>query len=72
MMAEREPTTYDPGMDRLLILLVLVILALAIGGGGYYFTRPNYTGAGAGLGAVLYAIAAILVAAFVLRLVNML
>ena len=58
-MAGREPTTYDPSMDRLLILLVLIILALVIGGGGYYVTRPNYTGAGA-----------ILVAAFVLRLVN--
>ena len=69
-MAGREPTTYDPSMDRLLILLVLIILALVIGGGGYYVTRPNYTGAGAGLGAVLYAIAAILVAAFVLRLVG--
>ena len=41
------------------ILIVLIILLLLFGGGGYYVGRPGYSGAGAGLGNILYVLAAI-------------
>jgi hypothetical protein len=52
------------------ILLLLIILLLLFGGGGYYVGRPGYSGAGAGLGNILYVIAAIALIVIVLRLVG--
>jgi hypothetical protein len=52
------------------ILLLLVILLLVFGGGGFYVGRPGYSGAGAGLGNILYILAVIALIVIVLRLVG--
>jgi hypothetical protein len=53
-----------------LLIIILVILLLLFGGGGYYVGRPGYAGAGAGLGNILYIIAAIVLIVIVLRLLG--
>ncbi len=52
------------------ILIILIILLIVFGGGGFYVGRPGYSGAGAGLGTILYVLAAILLIAIVLRLLG--
>ena len=41
------------------LILILIIVLLLFGGGGFYVGRPGYRGAGAGIGNILYVIAAI-------------
>ncbi len=55
-------------MDAL--LAGLVVLLVMAGASGYYITRPSYWGTGNGLGPALYAIAALLVVAIILRLLS--
>jgi hypothetical protein len=43
----------------MVILVILIILLLVFGGGGFYTGRSGYAGPGAGLGNVLYILAAI-------------
>ena len=55
-------------MDTLIILLI--ILLLVFGGGGFYTGRSGYAGPGAGLGNILYILAAIVLIVIVLRLLG--
>ena len=55
-------------MDAL--LAGLVVLLVMAGGSGFYVTRPTYWGTGNGLAPALYAIAALLVVAIILRLLG--
>ena len=55
-------------MDAL--LAGLVVLLVMAGGSGFYVTRPTYWGTGNGLGPALYAIAALLVVAIIVRLLG--
>ncbi|MGE3267874.1 MAG: DUF3309 domain-containing protein [Chloroflexota bacterium] len=52
------------------ILLILIILLLVFGGGGFYVGRPGYSGAGAGMGNILYILGAIVLIVIVLRLLS--
>ena len=52
------------------ILIILIVLLILLGGGGYYVGRPGYAGAGAGLGNILYVLAAIALVVIVLRLLG--
>ena len=52
------------------LILGLVILALVFVGAGFYVGRPGYHGAGAGLGILLHAIAAVFAIMLVLRLLG--
>lgn len=52
------------------ILIILVILLLVFGGGGFFVGRPGYSGGGAGMGNILYGIAAIVLIVIVLRLLR--
>ena len=52
------------------ILIILIVLLILFGGGGYYVGRPGYAGAGAGLGNILYVLAAIALIVVVLRLLG--
>ncbi len=52
------------------ILVILIILLLLFGGGGFFVGRPGYAGAGAGIGNILYVIAAIVLIVIVLRLLG--
>lgn len=52
------------------ILLILIILLVVFGGGGFYVGRPGYAGVGAGLGTILYILAAIVLIVLVLRLLG--
>ena len=55
-------------MDTLVI--VLIILLIVFGFGGFYTGRSGYAGPGAGLGNILYIIAAIVLIVIVLRLLG--
>ena len=55
-------------MDILIVLLILLLLFG--GGGGYYVGRSGYAGPGAGLGNILYILAAIALIVIVLRLLR--
>lgn len=55
---------------RVGILILLIILLLVFGGGGFYVGRPGYSGAGAGLGNILYVLAVIALIVIVLRLLG--
>ena len=52
------------------ILVILIILLLVFGGGGFYTGRSGYAGPGAGLGNILYILAAIVFIVIVLRLLG--
>ena len=54
------------------LLIILIVLLIVFGGGGFYVGRPGYAGAGAGLGNILYVIAALVLIVLVLRLVGFL
>jgi hypothetical protein len=53
-----------------ILILVLIILLILGGGGGYYVGRPGYAGPAAGLGTILYLLAAIALIVIVLRLLR--
>ena len=53
------------------LLIILIILVLLFGGGGFYVGRPGYSGRGAGLGTILYVLAAIIFIVIVLRLLGL-
>ena len=55
-------------MDSL--ILILIILLVVFGFGGFYTRRSGYRGAGAGMGNILYAIAAIVLLVVVLCLLG--
>ena len=55
-------------MDTLVLILIIVLVV--VGFGGFYTGRPAYRGAGAGMGNILYAIAAIVLVVIVLRLLR--
>jgi len=55
-------------MDTLVLILIILLVASAFG--GFYTGRPGYSGAGAGMGKILYAIAAIVLIVIVLRLLR--
>jgi hypothetical protein len=52
------------------ILVILIILLLVFGGGGFYTGRSGYAGPGAGIGNILYILAAIVLIVIVLRLLG--
>jgi hypothetical protein len=52
------------------LVLILIILLLVFGGGGFYTGRRGYAGPGAGMGNILYIIAAIVLIVIVLRLLR--
>jgi hypothetical protein len=52
------------------ILIILIILLLVFGGGGFYTGRGGYAGPGAGMGNILYILAAIVLIVIVLRLLG--
>ena len=54
------------------LLIILIILLIVFGGGGFYVGRPGYSGVGAGLGTLLYLLAAIALVVIVLRLLGVL
>ena len=54
------------------LLILLIILLLLFGGGGFYVGRPGYAGRGAGLGNILYVLAAVIIIVIVLRLLGLL
>jgi hypothetical protein len=56
--------------DSMGILVILIILLLVFGGGGFYTGRSGYAGPGAGLGTILYILAAIVLIVIVLRLLG--
>jgi hypothetical protein len=55
-------------MDSL--VLILIILLVVFGFGGFYTGRSGYSGAGAGMGNILYIIGAIILVVIVLRLLG--
>ncbi len=55
-------------MDTL--VLILIILVIAFGFGGFYTGRSGYSGAGAGMGNILYIIGANILIVLVLRLLG--
>ncbi len=55
-------------MDAL--VLILTILVLVFGFGGLYVGRPDYRGAGAGLGNILYVIATLILLVVILQLLD--
>ena len=55
-------------MDSL--VLILIILLVVFGFGGFYTGRAGYSGAGAGMGNILYIIGAIILVVIVLRLLG--
>jgi len=52
------------------LLLILIILVLVFAGGGFYTGRSGYSGAGAGMGNILYIVGAIVLVVIVLRLLR--
>ncbi len=55
-------------MDTLVLILIIVLVASAFG--GFYTGRSGYSGPGAGMGTILYAIGAIILIVIVLRLLR--
>jgi hypothetical protein len=51
-------------------VIILIILLIVFGFGGVYTGRSGYAGPGAGLGNVLYIVAAIVLIVIVLRLLG--
>ena len=49
------------------LVLLLIILVVVFGFGGFYTGRSGYSGAGAGMGNILYIIGAIILVVVVLR-----
>ena len=49
------------------LVLLLIILVVVFGFGGFYTGRSGYSGAGAGMGNILYIIGAIILIIVVLR-----
>ncbi len=45
-------------MDTLVLILIVLLVAFSFG--GFYTGRSGYSGAGAGMGTILYAVAAII------------
>jgi hypothetical protein len=52
------------------IVIILIILLIVFGFGGVYTGRSGYAGPGAGLGNILYVIAALVLIVIVLRLLG--
>ena len=55
-------------MDTLVLILIILLVASAFG--GVYTGRSGYSGAGAGMGNILYGIAALVLVVIVLRLLR--
>jgi hypothetical protein len=57
-------------MDSLVLILIIVLVLF--GFGGFYTGRSDYRGAGAGMGNILYGLAALVLIVIVLRLLGVL
>ncbi len=56
-------------MDTLVLILIILLVVFAFG--GFYTGRPGYSGAGAGMAAVLYALAGIFLVALFTKLLGL-
>ena len=53
------------------VALILIILLVATAFGGFYTGRPGYSGTGAGMAVILYALAGIFLVALFTRLLGL-